>query len=190
KGKHLSFFARSKNKEYHDNFGVFFLPDGKEKEPDNLMELGVYTDIPHEWTEYNIDLSTLGEGQVVFRHFNSGDKWALYIDDVTIFDQNAVYHPEQYNWVTMPHVSDNPHLIFGLESDTKYEMQMQVEPAGWGESVFFTTTKQPISTGVENGQRESVYGQRDEWYSVDGQKLSGKPTKKGVYIHNGKAVLN
>ena len=141
KGKHLSFFARSKNKEYHDNFGVFFLPDGKERDPENLEQLGVYTDIPHEWTEYNIDLSTLGEGQVVFRHFDSGDRWALYIDDVTIFDQNAVYHPEEYNWVNMPYVNDHPHLIFNLESDTKYEMQMQVEPAGWGESVFFTTSK-------------------------------------------------
>ena len=140
KGKHLSFFARSKNKEFKDNFGVFFLPDGKEKEPDNLMELGVYTEISTEWTEYNIDLSTLGEGQVVFRHFDSGDKWALYIDDVTIFDQNAVYHPEEYNWVTMPYVNDHPHRIFGLESGTKYEMQMQVEPAGWGESQFFTTS--------------------------------------------------
>lgn len=26
----------------------------------------------------------------------------------------------------------------------------------------------------------------DGWYSMDGKKLSGKPTKKGLYIHNGK----
>ena len=42
-----------------------------------------------------------------------------------------------------------------------------------------------ITTGVENGQRNSVKGQRDEWYTIDGQKLSGKPTQKGIYIHNG-----
>ena len=58
---------------------------------------------------------------------------------MTIFDQNAVVHPEQYNWVSMTHVQEHPHLIFGLESGTKYEMQMRAEPAGWGESVFFTT---------------------------------------------------
>ena len=46
-----------------------------------------------------------------------------------------------------------------------------------------------ITTGVENGQRNSVKGQRDEWYTIDGRKLSGKPAKKGVYIHNGKAVI-
>ena len=28
-----------------------------------------------------------------------------------------------------------------------------------------------------------------EWYTIDGRKLSGKPTKKGVYINNGKKVM-
>ena len=27
------------------------------------------------------------------------------------------------------------------------------------------------------------------WYSIDGRKLSGKPTQKGLYIHNGKKVV-
>ena len=46
-----------------------------------------------------------------------------------------------------------------------------------------------ITTGVENGQRNSVKGQRDEWYTIDGQKLSGKPAKKGIYLHNGKKIV-
>ena len=29
----------------------------------------------------------------------------------------------------------------------------------------------------------------DEWYSLDGQRLNGKPTKKGIYIHNGIKVV-
>ena len=29
----------------------------------------------------------------------------------------------------------------------------------------------------------------DNWYSVDGKKLSGEPTKKGIYIYNGKKVV-
>ena len=28
-----------------------------------------------------------------------------------------------------------------------------------------------------------------EWYSLDGRKLSGKPTKKGLYINGGKKVV-
>ena len=29
----------------------------------------------------------------------------------------------------------------------------------------------------------------DEWFSLDGQKLDGKPTKKGIYINNGRKVV-
>lgn len=29
----------------------------------------------------------------------------------------------------------------------------------------------------------------DEWYTIDGRKLSGKPNAKGIYIHNGKAIV-
>jgi hypothetical protein len=32
-------------------------------------------------------------------------------------------------------------------------------------------------------------GRSAAWYSLDGRKLSGKPTKSGVYIHNGKKVV-
>jgi hypothetical protein len=28
-----------------------------------------------------------------------------------------------------------------------------------------------------------------QWYTVDGRKLQGKPTKKGMYILNGKKVV-
>ena len=29
----------------------------------------------------------------------------------------------------------------------------------------------------------------DSWYTLNGVKLSGKPTKAGLYIHNGKKVI-
>jgi surface protein len=55
---------------------------------------------------------------------------------------------------------------------------------------YFTTAPQPtISTGIDNGLRDSVKGQRDSWYTIDGRKLSGKPSKKGVYINNGKKAI-
>ena len=30
---------------------------------------------------------------------------------------------------------------------------------------------------------------REEWYTIDGRKINGKPTKKGVYIHDGRVVV-
>ena len=46
-----------------------------------------------------------------------------------------------------------------------------------------------VTTGIENVQRTSVKGQRDEWYDLSGRKLNGMPNAKGVYIHNGKTVI-
>lgn len=43
-----------------------------------------------------------------------------------------------------------------------------------------------ISTDIDDGLRDSVKGQRDGWYTIDGRKLNGMPAKKGIYIHNGK----
>ncbi len=39
-------------------------------------------------------------------------------------------------------------------------------------------------TAVESGQLTV-----DSWYSIDSKKLSGEPTKKGVYIKNGRKIV-
>lgn len=64
---------------------------------------------------------------------------------------------------------------------------------------YFTTSAQnarpfiPVFEEQPTGIKEveilydRVHG--NEWFTIDGQKLSGIPTKKGVYIHNRKAVV-
>ena len=47
-----------------------------------------------------------------------------------------------------------------------------------------------IATGIDKVQSSKFKVQSESWFTIDGQKLSGKPTKKGVYIFNGKAVVN
>lgn len=39
---------------------------------------------------------------------------------------------------------------------------------------------------IDNGELRI---DNDDWYSLDGRRLSGKPTQRGIYIHNGKKVL-
>lgn len=46
--------------------------------------------------------------------------------------------------------------------------------------------KNAISGGIEINNRETITN--NDWYSVDGRRLSGEPTRKGIYIHNGKKV--
>lgn len=41
------------------------------------------------------------------------------------------------------------------------------------------------TNAIENGIL-MVGNERDSWFTIDGRKLSGKPTVKGIYIHNGR----
>ena len=55
----------------------------------------------------------------------------------------------------------------------------------------YFTYKKPsgIATDLHQVTSDKSQVTSDEWYTIDGQKLSGKPTKKGVYIYNGRAVV-
>lgn len=41
---------------------------------------------------------------------------------------------------------------------------------------------------IENGQL-TIDNSAGGWYSLDGRRLDSKPTKKGVYINNGKKTV-
>ena len=43
------------------------------------------------------------------------------------------------------------------------------------------------TTGIVDNKRETITN--NHWYSLDGRKLDGKPTQKGLYIVNGKKVV-
>lgn len=43
-------------------------------------------------------------------------------------------------------------------------------------------------TGINDNKRELITN--NNWYSLDGRKLAGKPTRKGLYINNGVKVVN
>jgi hypothetical protein len=42
------------------------------------------------------------------------------------------------------------------------------------------------ATAIENYQLSTLNSQLNEWYGLDGRKLDKQPTKKGLYIYNGK----
>ena len=44
-------------------------------------------------------------------------------------------------------------------------------------------------TGILSTTNLTNFTNNADWYSLDGRKLQGKPTKKGLYINNGKAVV-
>ena len=51
---------------------------------------------------------------------------------------------------------------------------------------YFTARNIGIATDLHQVTSEKSQVQSDEWYTIDGRKLNGMPTKKGIYIQNGK----
>jgi len=45
----------------------------------------------------------------------------------------------------------------------------------------------PIATSISEATQEKV--QNNDWFSLDGRKLNGRPTEKGIYIRNGKKII-
>jgi hypothetical protein len=45
------------------------------------------------------------------------------------------------------------------------------------------------ATGILTTNFTNSTNSGNEWYSIDGRKLSGKPTQRGIYINNGKRVV-
>lgn len=45
----------------------------------------------------------------------------------------------------------------------------------------------PIATSISEATQEKV--QSDDWFTIEGIKLNGKPTEKGIYIRNGKKII-
>ncbi len=44
------------------------------------------------------------------------------------------------------------------------------------------------ATGIQSVDTKQVAADDDSWYTLQGMKLDGKPTEKGIYIYNGKKV--
>ena len=44
------------------------------------------------------------------------------------------------------------------------------------------------ATGIQSVDTKQVAADDDNWYTLQGVKLDGKPTEKGIYIYNGKKV--
>ena len=109
--------------------------------------------------------------------------FVIFILVIFVFYYDGVI--SDYDWVTIDNMTDHPYIITGLEDGAEYEVQMMAEPLSWGESVFFTASNNGISTDLHQVTSDKQQVQSDEWYTIDGRKLSGKPAAKGIYIQNG-----
>ena len=73
------------------------------------------------------------------------------------------------------------------ETSVKIGLKLQNTTATWVNFDNFILQR-TNTAGIENITTLSGQGSK-AWYTIDGRHLSGKPSKKGLYINNGKKVL-
>ncbi len=67
---------------------------------------------------------------------------------------------------------------------------MAAHPTSTGNSINnFVLNFDGESSSIENIPSSIFNLQSEGWYTLDGRKLSGVPTQKGIYINNGKKVV-
>ena len=57
-----------------------------------------------------------------------------------------------------------------------------------GVRAFVLNFGEDEATSIHNSQF-IIHNEADAWYSLDGRKLTGKPTVRGIYINNGRKVI-
>ena len=86
--------------------------------------------------------------------------------------------------------------FLGIPADAKLivpagTVDLYKSKTGWnqfGENIIDISS---IPTGIEEIHSWSEErGVRSGWYTLDGQRLNTQPTKRGVYLHNGRKIIN
>ena len=97
---------------------------------------------------------------------------------------------------SLPTVTDGEFYVVdtndGSEKNVITEPQVKIAKGkGWTVYDWNGGSRQEYAASVESaiGGTEVSAEEKDHWYSLDGKRLSGKPTKKGIYVRNGRKVV-
>ena len=126
---------------------------------------------------------------VVKVNTENGFSKAVWIDGVIRFGGD-------YDWWTwnsstypgMYALEDNPVLVHKQEyTRDAFSCMFFLEPNESEFYVIYTGTEDALIDGIS--LTPALSEGEEDWYSLDGSKLPGKPAKAGIYIQNGKKVV-
>ena len=104
------------------------------------------------------------------------DKSNLYLDV-----ENKLYYPNQANNDDGQYYVNACRAYFHVDLEGSAGVRQFVLKFG----------EDNVTTGISDATRLNDKGQmiNDNWYTLDGRKLDGQPTKRGLYIHGGRTVV-
>ena len=96
-------------------------------------------------------------------------------------NENTLYYPNAE--MTINAFRAYFQLADGITADTPV-------PEEQGVRVFVLNFDDQMTTGIIDAAPNHHQGMTNsQWFTIDGRKLSGKPSRKGVYINSGRAVM-
>lgn len=154
------------------------------------------TDNVENAEEFVIDLSGFeGEGIIAFRHYDSYNQYAIFIDDIEVTPPNA---QELAEW-TIVEDAANPYQLEGLTPATEYEFQVMAfnEPGDkssmWTESLVFTTLAEQLEIALAQAENGSVTADKEKAAPGETVTLTVKPNEgyelKSIAVETVDAVV-
>ena len=120
--------------------------------------------------------------------FTGEDKSILFLGE-----ENTLYYPQPDIDTENPENSKFPTIgafraYFKIGDGDALARQITAFNLDFGDSSESTGIRE-IDTDPAPSPSPTGVGRSAEWYSLDGRKLDGKPTVKGLYIHEGRKVV-
>ena len=107
-----------------------------------------------------------------------------YLIDVTNCDEGMAGYPDLLFLACDPTGTAEQYTIHEIPMMYIYDSGTQ---STFPEEDRILSTTPYATTGIKDVRSEGVKG--DNWYDLNGRRLNGQPTKKGLYIRNGKKTI-
>ena len=138
------------------------------------LENPVFNSVPVFVDNHN---ATSSDGKVVFKGTYGPVTWNTETKSILFLgDENKLYFPQ-------PSGDDIPHL-------GAFRAYFELDPTAHVREFNLNFDEHNETTGIVSTTNFTNFTNKADaaWYSLDGRKLEGKPTKKGLYIYKGRKV--
>ena len=107
-------------------------------------------------------------------------------------DTNTLYYPQpKLKDPSQPFDSDTNPMCYPFLGAFRAYFQINPEQGGGNVREFVLNFDEGETTGIESMHNSECikHNKADAWYSLDGRKLDGKPSAKGLYIYKDRKVV-